>query len=120
MSVIDAAVSRAVQILAATGVEYEVRMPDGKVYGGLKQPEQASKRGKRILKRPYGSGKAVFDKHLGPLQIGEVVTIKVQEGFSIKELQSGATAWANARWGKGSYVSSRTADDSGVEILRVL
>jgi hypothetical protein len=120
MNVIDAAVSRAVQILAATGVEYEVRMPDGKVYGGLKQPEQVSKHRKRNLKRPYGSGKAIFDQHLGPLQVGEVVTIKVQEGFSIKELQSGATSWANARWGKGSYVSSRTADDSGVEILRVL
>lgn len=120
MNVIDAAVSRAVQILTATGVEYEVRMPDGKVYGGLKQPEQEPKRGKRKLKRPFGSGKVLFDTHLGPLKVGDVATIKVPEGYDVRDVQSGATSWANARWGKGSYVSSRVADNTAVEILRVL
>lgn len=120
MNVIKTAVNRAVQMLTATGVEFEVRMPDGTVYGGLSKPEQASKRGKRNLKRPFGEGTKLYNKVLSDLKVGEVGVINLQPGFTLQDIQAGSTSWANARWGKGSYVSSRTADNTAVEILRVL
>jgi hypothetical protein len=120
MNVIQTAVNRAVQMLVATGVEFEVRMPDGTVYGGLSKPEKASMRGKRNLKRPFGAGTKLYNEMLGNLKVGEVGVIKLQPGFTLQDIQSGATSWATVRWGKGSYVSSRTDGNTAVEILRVL
>lgn len=124
MSVVNTLIERAVTLLSAAekqGVVYEIRLPDGTVYGGLPKEVvvEEKKRTRARALTPYGSAKEYVAAYLTPMQIGDVVVIPVAEGFPSKRLQSVSTVHAGRMWGTGAMISSQTADKTGVEIMRI-
>jgi hypothetical protein len=116
VGVIDSAVQRAVKILKASKVEFEIRMPDGSVYGGL--TKQAEK--KRIGSlHPWGEQNSYIESGLANVKPGDIVVVKVPDGYKINSFQSGITSWCCGKWGQGSYVTARVADGTAIEVMRV-
>lgn len=111
-------IEKSIRVMEANGVIFEIRMPNGDVYGGLPQDTAGAKR-KRPFKHSPGELRDHIMRDMADLEVGDVATVPLFNGYDVHEMQCAVTARAHLMWGKGSYTSTITDDRLGIEILRV-
>jgi hypothetical protein len=122
MDVKDIAVSKAVQMLKAANAVYEIHY-EGKVYGGLPKEELQIKRARLVTKEHHGKMTKCLKGAFENMNVGSAVTFKLADPqlahVNINQLQSAAASLAFTLWGRDAYITHRTVDKAGVEVLRV-
>lgn len=109
-------VNRTISILnamAAQGAKFYVELPDGSKYGNIKM---ASPKPKRQI-RPYGSVKHAIIPFLTGLQVGELVSIPIPEGFNRSAFQSAIATRAVKLWGNEAHTTCITKNT--VDVMRL-
>ena len=118
----QAALSKALALLRASGCKYKVLTPDGAEFGELKlaPPEPpVAPRKRRPSTHPHGALKNYYWPMVKHMKPGEVVCIPPAD-FDPVRLRSAITADLSAEWGKGTFITTVTkGDNANVEILRV-
>lgn len=119
MNVKEVALKKALTLLAATGAQYKVIMPDGAEHGTLVVKKGSVKKAggkRRPIKYPMGSVIGYARPYFEGMKVGDVVTIPAGE-FDIKIIRGSVASTLSNLWGNGGHVSS--LNGNGLEILRV-
>lgn len=114
MDLKDIAIQRAIKQLTNLGCTVKVATEDGTVIANTFPDEQKKRRPRKPVKQlcPYR------DK-LSTIQPGQLVSIDVPDGLTVKDVQASVTSYMATKFGNGSYVSERSKDHKTVTILRV-
>ena len=121
-AVVASALEKAEKLLRSTGVQYQIRYPDGKLHGNMQQmmlqfPEKESKR-RRKLKHAYGTLTQYIKEYLKEdVPVGTVISIPISH-FGFGAIQSTASARAGQLWGNGNYTSCRNRITNSIELMR--
>lgn len=110
MSVKVEAIKRAVKMLEAAGARFHIKFEDSE-WGA---PVTAQKPRSSVKNRGISN---YVRTYLENIQIGDVVHIPKTDEFDINTVQSAASLYTLAHFGKGSSVTSRSGNC--VEVLRV-
>ena len=94
-------------------LKYKV-IVDDEEHGGL-EVVKTDKR--RKLSLPFGTMRAHIQPFMGDMQPGDLVEIPILE-FPPETVRGGACAWANEKWGRGTYTSTINKTSNKVELYR--
>lgn len=109
------ALTRAIAFLAATGLPYAIKMPDGTVHGILiVAPEKTKTARKRV--NDY-AGPTGYPEILATLAPGQSHTFEAESELMAPGLRGVISASGVRLWGKGNVITCITG--RSVEILRV-
>ena len=114
-AVVTKAITKAVELLKASGAKFKVISPNGDEFGEL----DVAPAKKKHFKYEYGALKAVFIDALKNLKEAEVAQIKVPQEYDIEDVRGSACAWMATNWGNGAYTTTVDRDFNVVEVLRV-
>jgi len=121
-AVMSSVLEKAEKLLRSTGVQYQIRYPDGTLHGNMQQmalpfPEKEKKR-RRKLKYAYGTlSQHIKEYFKGDVPVGTVVSIPISH-FGFDAIQSTASARAGQLWGNGNYTSCRNRITNSIELMR--
>ena len=118
MSVQAEALSRALKLLAASGVEYAVIDAAGTKHGTLEVVEKAAARKPR--NHPPGAYLEYHKPQVCGMQAGQCKLVPFgpfDSAADRESLRSSLTAWLSRQWGNGTYMTVMNA--AGIEVLRV-
>jgi hypothetical protein len=94
-------------------LKYKV-IVDDEEHGSL-EVAKTSKR--RVLSLPFGTMRAHVVPWLTDMQPGDLVEIPILE-FPPETVRGNACAWANEKWGRGTYASTINKASNKVELYR--
>lgn len=117
--VVISVLAKAEKLLLSTGVQYQIRYPDGTVHGNMPQtPEKPPRKPRRKLSHPWGEiTKHVMQYMKADVPVGTVISIPISTyGFDV--IQSSASAKAGQLWGKSGYTSHRNRRSNSLELMR--
>lgn len=117
MSLQNAAVERAINMLNAVGAQFKIITADGQEYGQLTvaQPKQ---RKTKVYLRPVGELHAYYSPFIVDVKPGEAVQVPFGP-YEAEDVRGPITAWCCSHWGKGNYMTVVNRDKRCVEVLRV-
>jgi hypothetical protein len=107
----------ALRLLDSLGCAYAVIDPDGQMHGTLKLAEPEKKK-KAPARYPHGSVSNHVRQYLSKMT-DNILVVPVAE-FDIDVIQSTVCSILGKEWGEGSYHTSRTKDNSSVEIIKLI
>ena len=117
MSTVKAiAITRAVALLQAAGVDFVIRREDGATLGTLKIATDEPEKKRRVSKYAHGMLKEIVMPVIENMQPGDAAVVPYK-GVDTHSMQSAVCARADKLWGAKSYITHKNA--VGVEILRV-
>ena len=114
-AVVTKAISKAHELLKASGAKFKIISPDGTEFGDL---EVAAEK-KKHFKYEFGALRKVYVPYIEALKTGEVAQIKVPTDFELEDVRGAACAWMATNWGNGTYTTTIDRDFDIVEVLRV-
>lgn len=113
------AFERVVTLLNTMPLKYVIVEPNGTkhVQGDVDlvdaKPDKKSQR-----RYPHGALRDYVRGFVQDMDIGGVTVVPAGP-YDVTTVQSSVGSYANYNWGKGSVVTARTKDRSGVEVLRI-
>ena len=116
-AIVTKTISRAIEMLTASGAQFKVISPDGTEFGELEVVQHADK--KKVFKYKHGTLRDIYLPSLLCLNAGEVAQIKVPEDIGLEDVRGAACAWMSTNWGKETYTSGVDKMFHTVEVLRV-
>lgn len=117
MSLQNAAVDRAINMLTAVGAQFKIITADGTEYGQLEVVQPKARKTKVYL-RPIGELHAYYSPFIIGMKPGEAVQIPFGP-YEAEDVRGPLTAWCCSHWGKGNYMTVVNRDKRCVEVLRI-
>jgi hypothetical protein len=94
-------------------LKYKV-IVDDEEHGDLEVVKAAKRRASTL---PFGTMRAHIQPFMVDLQPGDLVEIPILE-YPPETVRGGACAWANEKWGRGTYTSTINKASNNVELYR--
>jgi hypothetical protein len=108
----EKAVSQAIRMLRAAGVQYAVIDHAGALHGTLDVKKRKYPAGPRMALKPH------YKDPLDALAPDSAVSIPIPAGADATSFQACVCQYARALWGMGNYTSSMNREQNAVDVLR--
>ena len=117
-TIVTKTITRAIEMLTASGAKFKVISPNGDEFGEL---EVQPPKGKKHFRYAHGELANHYKPLLEKLKVGEVATFKNPDPnkYDIEDFRSSACSWISKEWGLGAHTSTIDRDFDTLEILRV-
>jgi hypothetical protein len=109
---------KALAVVAASGAQYRIIMPDGTHYGTLPYEQPKPERTKRKLRHPYGALKAYYLPYVKDLQPGGFAEVP-WGSFLPGPLTSAISAYFCHSIGNGKVITSINRGKKCIEVARI-
>ena len=111
--------SRALSMLATSGVKYAVFDYEGFKHGTLNVAPDPVARTRAPCATPHGTLKAYVQPYLDKLGVNDMVQIPATDEFTLTRLQSSVSSTAFRMWGEASTMSHQNVLKNVLEVARL-